>query len=128
LTFVPDFHPFSLLMGQTMIYPIWRLSGYQADNLGLAFTDDGLLLGRSPLVERRDGRFVVRERSEIARLVKYSFPNGVAIDRLLPGLTLVASALNANDQAGARIAAVHLRIPDLPSLERDEFRFGHSRH
>ncbi len=99
-----------------MIYPIWRLSEYHSDNLGLAFTDDGLLLGRIPLVERRDGRFVVRERSEIARLVKYSFSNGVAIDRLLPGLTIVASALNANNQAGARIAAVHLQIPNLPSL------------
>ena len=99
-----------------MIYPIWRLSEYHSDNLGLAFTDDGLLLGRIPLIERRDGRFVVRERSEIARLVKYSFSNGVAIDRLLPGLTIVASALNANNQAGARIAAVHLQIPNLPSL------------
>jgi hypothetical protein len=99
-----------------MIYPIWRLSENAADNLGLAFTDDGLLLGRTPLIERRDGRFVVRERSEIARLIKYSFPNGIAIDRLLPGLAAVASALNANDQARARIAAVHLRIPNLPSL------------
>jgi hypothetical protein len=99
-----------------MIYPIWRLSENTADNLGLAFTDDGLLLGRTPLIERRDGRFAVREPSEIARLIKYSFPNGVAIDRLLPGLTIVASALNANDQARARIAAVHLRIPDVPSL------------
>jgi len=99
-----------------MIYPIWRLSEYHSDNLGLAFTDGGLLLGRIPLIERRDGRFVVRERSEIARLVKYSFPNGVAIDRPLPGLTIVASALNANNQAGARIPAVHLQIPNLPSL------------
>ena len=98
-----------------MIYPIWRLSEYHSDNLGLAFTDGGLLLGRIPLIERRDGRFVVRERSEIARLVKYSFPNGVAIDRPLPGLTIVASALNANNQAGARIAAVHLQIPNLRS-------------
>ena len=48
--------------------------------------------------------------------VKYSFPNGVTIDRLLPRLTIVASALNANNQAGARIAAVHLQIPNLPSL------------
>jgi hypothetical protein len=31
------------------------------------------------------------------------------------GLATVASALNANDQALARIAAVHLRIPDLPN-------------
>jgi hypothetical protein len=30
------------------------------------------------------------------------------------GLATVAAALNANDQGLARIAAVHLRIPDLP--------------
>ena len=49
-----------------MIYQVWRLSDYTADNLGLAFTGDGLLLGRTPLIERRGARFVVRERSEIA--------------------------------------------------------------
>jgi hypothetical protein len=99
-----------------MIYPIWRLSEYAPDNLGLAFTHAGLLLGRTPLIERRDGRFVVRELSEIARLVKYSFPDGVAVDRLMPGLARIAAALNANDRASARIAAVHLQIPDLPGL------------
>ena len=34
----------------------------------------------------------------------------------MKGLATVASALNANDPVLARIAAVHLRIPDLPSL------------
>jgi hypothetical protein len=34
----------------------------------------------------------------------------------MKGLATVASALNANDPGLARIAAVHLRIPDLPSL------------
>jgi hypothetical protein len=39
----------------------------------------------------------------------------------MAGLATVASALNANDPGLARIAAVHLRIPDLPSLTaRDE--------
>jgi hypothetical protein len=37
------------------------------------------------------------------------------VDRLMGGFTTVASALNANDQCLARIAAVHLQIPDLPS-------------
>lgn len=32
----------------------------------------------------------------------------------MPGLATVAAAFNANDQGLARIAAVHLRIPDLP--------------
>jgi hypothetical protein len=55
-----------------MIYPIWRLSEDTPDNLGLACTDDGLVLGRTPLIERRGGRFVVRGSGEIARLLKYT--------------------------------------------------------
>lgn len=57
----------------------------------------------------------MRERGEIARLLKYAYPGGVAVDRLMPRLATVAAALNANDPCLARIAAVHLRIPDLPS-------------
>ena len=115
MTFVADTVLFVPITETDIIHPIWRLSEYTPDNLGLAFTDDGLLLGRTPLIERRDGHFFVREPSDIARLVKYSFPNEVAVDRLMPGLARVALALNANDQAAARIAAVHLQIPDLPS-------------
>jgi hypothetical protein len=99
-----------------MIYPFWRLSEDTPCNLGLACTDDGLLLGRTPLIERRDGRFVVRERGEIERLLKRAYLDEPPVDRLMSGLATVASALNANDQCLARIAAVHLRIPDLPSL------------
>jgi hypothetical protein len=98
-----------------MIYPFWRLSEDTPDNLGLACTDDGLLLGRTSLIERRDGHFVVRERHEIARLLTWVFPDGFAVDRLMSGFATVAAALNANDPALARIAAVHLEIPDLPS-------------
>lgn len=47
--------------------------------------------------------------------MKYAYPGGVAVDRLMPRLATVAAALNANDPCLARIAAVHLRIPDLPS-------------
>jgi hypothetical protein len=73
-----------------------------------------LVLGRTALIERRDGRFVVRARSEIQRLLSCAYQSNVVVDRLMPGLATVAAALNANDQALARIAAVHLRIPDLP--------------
>ena len=34
----------------TMMNPTWRLSEYTPDNLGLAFTDEGLLLGLTPLI------------------------------------------------------------------------------
>jgi hypothetical protein len=43
-----------------MIPHFWRLSEAGENNLGLACTGDGLLLGRTPLVERRGARFVVR--------------------------------------------------------------------
>jgi hypothetical protein len=98
-----------------MIHQFWRLSEPGPDNLGLACTDDGLLLAQTPLIERRDGRFVVREPNEIDRLLKRAYRGESAVDRLMPGLATVASALNANDPCLARIAAVHLKIPDLPS-------------
>jgi hypothetical protein len=98
-----------------MIPKIWRLSENTGDdNLGLACTEQGLVLGRTALIERRDGRFVLRERSEIEQLLSRAYQLNVVADRLMPGLATVVAALNANDQALARIAAVHLRIPDLP--------------
>jgi hypothetical protein len=98
-----------------MIHWIWRLSEESGeDNLGLSCSDQGLLLGSTALIERRDGRFVVRERSDIEQLLSRAYDKTFFADGLMPGLTTVAAALNANDQALARIAAVHLRLPDLP--------------
>ena len=94
---------------------MWRLSEAVPQNLGLACTDDGLLLGRTSLIERRDGRFVVRARGEIERLLKCAYDGEPPVDRLMSGLARVASALNVNDQCLARIAAVHLQMPDLAS-------------
>jgi hypothetical protein len=100
---------------------MWRLTEGGEDNLGLACTGDGLVLGRTPLIEQRDGRFVVRERRDIERLLGRAYRTALSADQLMPGLATVASALNANDQCLARIAAVHLRIPDLPDrTARDE--------
>jgi hypothetical protein len=98
-----------------MIPKIRRLSENTGDdNLGLACTEQGLVLGRTLLIERRDGRFVVRERGELECLFSLAYGREATVQRLMPGLATVASALNANDQGLARIAAVHLRIPDLP--------------
>lgn len=73
-----------------MIPRIWRLSETSDhNNLGLACTDQGLLLGQ-------------------AYQTRYS------AGRIMPGLATVAAGLNADDQGLARIAAVHLRLPDLP--------------
>jgi hypothetical protein len=97
------------------MHQMWRLSDAVPQNLGLACTDDGLLLGRTSLIERRNGHFVVRARGEIERLLKCAYDGEPPIDRLMSGLARVASALNANDQCLARIAAVHLQMPDLAS-------------
>jgi hypothetical protein len=93
----------------------WRLSEAGPNNLGLACTDDGLVLGRTPLIERRGGQYVVRDRNEIERLLSRVYRNEAVLDRLMPGLATVARAMNANDPCLARIAAVHLRVPDLPN-------------
>ncbi len=96
------------------MHQVWRLSEYHEDNLGLACTEYGLVLGRTPLIERQGSRFAVRRRNEIERLLSRAYGADLAVDRLLPGLATVTAALNANDPGLARIAAVHLRIPDLP--------------
>ena len=93
---------------------IWRLREAGENNLGLACTEEGLLLARTSLIERRDDRFVVRGQREIERLLSRAYRTDLAADRLMPGLATVAAAMNANEQCLARIAAVHLRIPDLP--------------
>jgi hypothetical protein len=98
-----------------MTFHMWRLSEAGEDNLGLACTGEGLVLGRTPLIERYDQEFVVRERSDIERLLRRAYEADPPIERIMPGLATVARALNADDQCLARIAAVHLRIPDLPN-------------
>jgi hypothetical protein len=96
------------------MHRVWRLSEYYEGNLGLACTKDGLFLGRTPLIERQGTRFAIRKWTEIERLLSRAYGTDLAVDRLLPGLATVTAALNANDPGLARIAAVHLRIPDLP--------------
>ena len=97
-----------------MFHPIWRLSEAGTDNLGLAYDEEGLTLGRTPLIERRDERFVVRDAADIQRLLSRAYRTQVDASSLMGGLVTVTAALNANDLLLARIAAVHLRIPDLP--------------
>jgi len=75
-----------------MIHQVWRLNEPGDHNLGLACTEQGLLLGRTPLIERRNGRFAVRERSEIERLLSRAYRAELPLERLMAGLTTVASA------------------------------------
>jgi hypothetical protein len=75
----------------------------------------GLSLGRTPLIERRAGRSVLRPPSDLERLFKRS-SDGADFDRLMRGLAVVKSALDENNLCLAQIAAVRLRIPDLPDF------------
>ena len=103
-----------------MVHHIWSLSEAGPDNLGLAVSDDGLVLGGTPLVERRKGRFVVRDRDDVERLLRRGHRYIGEAEHLMPGLAVVARALNASDPCLARIAAVHLKLPDLPSFAARE--------
>src|SRR5262249_5013794 len=104
-----------------MLHHIWRLSEAGDNNLGLACSEEGLVLGRTPLIERRDGPFVVRDTAELSRLMSRAYGREIAAEPLMSGFATVAAAtLNANDLLLARIAAVHLRIPDLPNVAARE--------
>src|SRR5262249_8142805 len=81
---------------------------------------EGLILGRTPLIARHDGRFVARDEAELARLLSRAYGREIAVGSLMNGLATVAAALNTNDLLLARIAAVHLRIPDLPDIAARE--------
>ena len=69
---------------------MWRLSEAGDDNLGLACSDDGLFIGRTPLIEKRDGHFVVRQQHDIERLLSCAYRSEVSATRLMSGLTAVA--------------------------------------
>ena len=84
-----------------MIREFWRLTEGGDENLGPAVTKDGLVLGRTLLIERRDKGFVVRDRCEIERLLRRAYRTDLTAERLMTGLTTVASALNVNDRPRA---------------------------
>jgi hypothetical protein len=92
---------------------VWSLSKGEKDSLGLSCTEEGLFLGGTPLVERRDARFFVRPQPDLERLLSRAYGAEIGLDRVMPGLAVVSSALGRSDLCLARIAAVQLRLPDV---------------
>jgi hypothetical protein len=90
-----------------------RLSEGGDDSLGLSCTAEGLFLGRTPLIERRDDGYVVRPPVELERLLRRAYDWRILVDRVMPGLAAAAEALSAGNLALAQIAAVHLPLPEL---------------
>ena len=75
-----------------------------------------LVSGRTPLIERRDGTYVVRLQADLDRLFRRAYGGEGAAARVMPGLATVGTALGQRDLALVQIAAVHLRLPDLPDI------------
>lgn len=92
---------------------VWRLSDRKGSP-GLCCTEDGLFLADTPLLERQAAGFAVRPQADLETILSRGFGFKVSLDHVMSGLGTVASALNASDLCRARIAAVHLRIPNLP--------------
>ncbi|HEY1504297.1 MAG TPA: hypothetical protein VGF92_08355 [Stellaceae bacterium] len=92
---------------------IWRVRE-RKNGLGLCCAEDGLFLGITPLLERSAGAFAPRSQEDLEALLSRGFGFAVSLDRVMGGLGTVAAALTAGDLCRARIAAVHLRISDLP--------------
>lgn len=93
---------------------LWKLSEGGAGCLGLACTEDGLFLGGTALIERRQGRYAVRPQADLDRLFGRAYQDGIAVERLIPGLHRIAAALAESNLCLAQIGAPHLRLPDLP--------------
>lgn len=94
---------------------LWKSSsGGGRDGLGLSCTEGGLFLGRTALVERDGEGYVVRARADLERLLARAYGAGVAVDRVMPGFRAVAAALGERNLCLAQIAALQLRLPDLP--------------
>lgn len=95
---------------------LWRLSAGGDRNLGLCCSEEGLLLGRTPLIERCGGTYVVRRQADLERLLGRAYGGEAVAARLMPGLATVAAALGERNLPLAQIAAIHLRLPDLPDI------------
>jgi hypothetical protein len=95
---------------------VWTLGDGGDECLGLTCNEDGLRLGRTPLLEKRNGALEPRAQVDIERILACAFGAALSLDNAMRGLHAVATALNTKDLCRARIAAVQLRIPDLPDV------------
>jgi hypothetical protein len=93
---------------------VWSLSSGGGDSLGRSCTAYGLFLGRTRLIERRAGHYAVRPRADLERLFGRAYRGAGDLDRLMPGLAVIKSALDEKNLCLAQIAAVQLRVPALP--------------
>ena len=70
-----------------------KLSERRGSSDGAYCGADGLFLGSSPLVEKIGALYRVRAPEDIAALLEAAYGSGINAARLMPGLRLVAAAL-----------------------------------
>lgn len=92
---------------------VWRLREPREAALGLCCTADGLMFGGVRLIERHHKGYAIRSIDALDRLFAAAYDRRLDAECVLPGLA-IARALNAGDLCRASIAAVHLRLPELP--------------
>ena len=78
---------------------LWRLSAGGERNLGLCCSEDGLFLGRTPLIERRGGAYVVRPQTDLDRLFGRAYAGEATAARVSSGLHSIAAALGQGNLA-----------------------------
>jgi hypothetical protein len=93
---------------------LWKLSAHGPASLGLSCTETELFLAGTALVERHGRGCAVRPPEELERLLRRAYGAAVPLDRVMSGFRVVAAALGERDLCLAQIAAVQLRMPDLP--------------
>jgi rare lipoprotein A len=93
---------------------MFRLAERPGDHDGLYCGPDGLYLDSSPLIMRIGGSYRVRATDDIAVLIDAAYSPGADVACLLPGLCLAAEALQQGEIARAMIAALHLRLGEIP--------------
>jgi hypothetical protein len=96
----------------TQIDRRFRLAN-NADSLGLDCTIDGAWLAGAPLLRMTTSGLAPRAADEVGALIKGAYGAQVDPSYVLPGLDVIARALNHGDLGRAMIAAVQLKLPEL---------------
>ena len=94
------------------LVPEFRLSD-ETGGLGLSCTESGVSLAGAPLLRRTALGFISRPKAEVGALMKAAYGDAFGGADLSPRLAVVADALNKGDLGRARIAAVHLQLPEI---------------
>jgi len=67
---------------------LWRLSQSGERCLGPSCNEDGLFVGRTPLLEREGNTFVVRDQRDFERMMSAAYGCNVALESLSRPISL----------------------------------------